>query len=119
MAGVEILAIEEVTRAGCTNGGLLALGIMAVCVMAVGILWYDSFYDYWGVLIGIVVGAALGGFIGLAFDAINGSAPAPDEIRYKVIVSDEVSLNEFLSRYEIIDVEGKIYTVKEVENGEN
>ena len=117
MAGVEILAIEEVIRTGCTNGGLVALMSMALCSIVVGILWYSSFYDYWGVLIGIVMGAVLGGATGVVIDNING--PAPDEIRYKVTVSDEVSLNEFLSRYEIIDVEGKIYTVKEVENGEN
>ena len=117
MAGVEILAIEEVTRTGCTNGGLVALMFMALCSIVVGILWHSSFYDYWGVLIGIVMGAVLGGATGVIIDSING--PAPDEIHYKVTVSDEVPLNEFLSRYEIIDVEGKIYTVKEVENGEN
>ena len=67
-------------------------------------------------LVGIVVGAILGGAAGVALDAVN--EPAPDEVHYKVIVSDEVPMNEFLSRYEIIDVEGKIYTVKEVENGD-
>lgn len=31
---------------------------------------------------------------------------------YKVTISDEVKLNEFLNQYEIITKEGKIYTVK-------
>ena len=36
-------------------------------------------------------------------------------IEYKVIIDDSVSMNEFLDKYEILDQEGKIYTVKERE----
>ena len=32
---------------------------------------------------------------------------------YKVTIDDSVSMNEFLDKYEILDQEGKIYTVKE------
>jgi hypothetical protein len=32
---------------------------------------------------------------------------------YKVIISDEVSMNEFMGKYEILNQDGKIYTVKE------
>lgn len=35
------------------------------------------------------------------------------ETRYQVTVNDSVSMNEFQSKYEIIEVEGKIYTVRE------
>lgn len=35
------------------------------------------------------------------------------ETHYQVMVDDSVSMNEFQSKYEIIEVEGKIYTVKE------
>ena len=35
------------------------------------------------------------------------------ETRYQVTVDDSVSMNEFQSKYEIIEVEGKIYIVKE------
>ena len=38
-----------------------------------------------------------------------------DHIEYKVTVDDSVSMNEFLDKYEILDQEGKIYTVKERE----
>jgi Na+/melibiose symporter-like transporter len=37
----------------------------------------------------------------------------PEHTRYKVTISDEVSMNDFLERYEIVDQEGKIYTVRE------
>lgn len=35
------------------------------------------------------------------------------ETRYQMTVSDSVSMNEFQDKYEIIEVEGKIYTVRE------
>ena len=35
------------------------------------------------------------------------------ETRYEVIVSDEVNFNEFNEKYEILDQDGKIYTVRE------
>lgn len=38
-----------------------------------------------------------------------------DHIEYQVTVSDDVNFNEFAAKYEILDQEGKIYTVKERE----
>ena len=38
-----------------------------------------------------------------------------DYIEYKVTIDDSVSMNEFIDKYEILDQEGKIYTVKERE----
>lgn len=35
------------------------------------------------------------------------------ETRYQVTVDDSVSMNEFQDKYEIIEMEGKIYTVRE------
>ena len=35
------------------------------------------------------------------------------ETRYQVTTDDSVSINEFQNKYEIIKVEGKIYTVRE------
>lgn len=35
------------------------------------------------------------------------------ETQYQVTVDDSVSMNEFQSKYEIIKVEGKIYTVRD------
>ena len=42
----------------------------------------------------------------------------PPETHYQVIVDDSVSMNEFNERYEIIDQEGQIITVKEREANE-
>ena len=38
-----------------------------------------------------------------------------DYIGHEVLINDSVSLTEFLDKYEILDQEGKIYTVKERE----
>ena len=38
-----------------------------------------------------------------------------DHIEYKVTISDDVSLTEFNEKYEIIEQDGKIYTVRERE----
>lgn len=35
------------------------------------------------------------------------------ETHYQVTVNNSVSMNEFQSKYEIIEVEGKIYTIRE------
>lgn len=35
------------------------------------------------------------------------------ETRYQVTVDDSVTMSEFQSKYEIIEVEGKIYTVRD------
>lgn len=38
----------------------------------------------------------------------------PEHTRYKVTISDDINLVEFLERYEILDTEGEIYTIREV-----
>lgn len=52
-------------------------------------------------------------FIGMI--VLNGklSSYKTGEYEYKVTISDEVSMNEFMKKYEIINQEGKIYTIKE------
>ena len=47
-----------------------------------------------------------------------GSTPNKNDINYieyKVAIDNSVPMNEFLDKYEILDQEGKIYTVKERE----
>lgn len=63
---------------------------------------------FFGTCIGIILGLLLG-----ALASNTCSTPEVYETHYKVLISDEVSMNEFLEHYEIVDQEGKIYTVKE------
>lgn len=61
----------------------------------------------------IVLGACL--WIGLLYCALTENKNDISHIEYKVTIDDSVSMNEFLDKYEILDQEGKIYTVKERE----
>jgi hypothetical protein len=59
-------------------------------------------------ILGIVFGFMFGGMFGAAF-----GIPVAYENQYKVTITDEVKMNDFIEKYEILDQEGKIYTVKE------
>jgi hypothetical protein len=114
MTGVEILAMEEVAVAfgwniwGMLFGFLLAAGICALVGLGVGVA--EGAGNGW---VTFISSALIGGLImGLAFGSIGGE-PTIYETQYKVTVSDEVPMNEFLKRYEIIDQKGKIYIVRE------
>lgn len=52
-------------------------------------------------------------FIGMIVLSGKLSSYKTGKYEYKVTISDEVSLNEFYDKYEIVDQEGKIYTIKE------
>lgn len=119
MAGVEILAAEEVAVAVGFNWlafGVM-MGLLVVAGFVFGLVIAEKYaYDWQLVpalmLVGIIGGLLIGVPIGFA-----SGEPTAYETQYKVIVSDEVPMNEFLERYEIIDQEGKIYTVRERNGG--
>lgn len=108
MDGVIILNSYE----SLTNfGSILLMSILCVWFLAAAIvslfalLKYgcDSWKEFTILIIGIALSVACGCLI-------------PEdkyETHYQVTVDDSVSMNEFQDKYEIIEVEGKIYTVKE------
>ena len=114
MTGVEILSTAEVAVAfgwntwGMLFGFLVAALIFGFVGLLIGVT--ESKENGW---VTFLAGTILGGLIvGLAFGSIGGE-PTAYETQYKVTVSDKVSMNEFLARYEIIDQEGSIYTIRE------
>ena len=115
MMGVEILATKEVATTFTFNWGAfwLAVGIIfGMCVIA-GIVLSITYKDWSALLLfgitGIIFGSLIGVYCGKAMEM-----PTEYETHYKVIISDEVSMNKFIEKYEIIDQEGKIYTVREI-----
>jgi hypothetical protein len=116
MAGVEILTTTEIATGVdfCEDifwGSIILSVIIGVIFCSVeyfkgecdvGIYWILIPATLIGVIIGFVAGMAAG-------------EPTEYETQYKVTISDEVSMNEFLEHYEIIDQEGKIFTVRERE----
>ena len=113
MAGVEILASNEVaTVFGFSLSTWVFLAVFGTCVgILIGIFGLYEYCKFWSALIGAGIGFVIAGLIGLV--PASDAEPIEYETQYKVVISDEVSMNEFLERYEIIEQEGKIYTVRE------
>ena len=117
MSGVEILATEEVAIAWENwnwKGFLLTVGLMLFVSIIAGMLTGAS--DDWGLgvtvfLIVFIAGSAIFG----TFVGCTTGKPTEYETQYKVVIDDSVSMNDFIEKYEIIDQEGKIYTVREKE----
>ena len=116
MSGVEILATEQVVSEtafswtgfwiSVVTFGILFI-IFAILEIYSGQIGMAVFTIMMGTVVTLVFGSLMGGIE---------SKPIAYKTRYKVIVSDEVKMNEFYERYEIIDQEGKIYTVEERED---
>lgn len=120
MTGVEILTTQEVVTeyAWSLSAYFITIGIVALFGGLMGFAFSNPIEKFQGLVAGICAGVALGVPIGVLPASL--SLPTEYETRYKVTISDEVSMNDFLERYEILDQEGKIYTVRErdgVEDG--
>jgi len=119
MNGVEILnvtehAIMEHTWSWPMCFGLF-IGVFGITLL-IGVLTGLSEGDIEtgivaGAIVGLIAALILSPFLTAAF----GQKEVGTETHYKVTIDDSVSMNEFLDKYEIIDQEGKIYTVKEKE----
>lgn len=115
MSGVEILSTTEFVAESTFNVSLAGLSWL-VMIIVCGIFGYflEDKDKVGAVMLGCVVGAILGIFVFGGIAACTTEVVAY-ETHYKVVVSDEVSMNEFLDKYKILDQEGNIYTVKERE----
>ena len=111
MTVVEILSSETIYNTilpeWCLVLGFLGAFISLYCT----IIFFTECYDIapW---VSLVVSIAFGVMIILSAVPNKNSI---NHVEYKVTIDDSVSMNEFLDKYEILDQEGKIYTVKEKE----
>lgn len=114
MNGVEILVIEEVVTKYNFNWKwfLIVAGIVLAIFVAVGILISISSSDWNQLLVGVIAGLIFGGIFGSVFGAVE-RIPSEYETQYKITISDEVSMNDFIDRYEIVEQNGRLYTVRE------
>lgn len=114
MTGVEILAMEEVAVEFAFNwtAFFITFGVFSIVLFLIGLAVYSATRDVKDMFVGIFLGVTFGGIFGALFGSIT-EIPIEHETQYKVIISDEVSMNEFVDRYEIIEQDGKIYTVAE------
>ena len=117
MEGVRILASEEVAVAWETwnwQAFWIAVGLVFVIGLIAGIIFGLQEADF---VAGLILFLAMffagsiifGLFIGFGFKC----EPTAYETHYKVIIDDDVSMNEFYEHYEVINQEGEIFTVRE------
>lgn len=114
MQGVEILTSAQVATEMAWNP--TAFWISAIIVFSVlfiaGIVISCDNMDFILLVCCIITGVIMGGLFGCLFGKIY-ETPTAYETQYKVTISDEVSMTEFYEHYEIIEVDGKIFTVRE------
>lgn len=119
MTGVEILATEQVATAFGFGWGVFWITGLLVGVVLAFAFWGFAECNHLGTggtIVTVIIGFLIGmGVFGTLIGANTNGAPTAYETHYKVTISDEVPMNEFLERYEIIDQEGKIFIVREVE----
>lgn len=108
MEGIEVLSIGSIGINQVFNWN----------VAIAGGLFFGVFLGIWmglltkniigGLAAFLVLGALFGMLSGDSVEKYADTAPT-----YKVIISDTVSLNEFYDRYEVLEQDGKIFTIME------
>ena len=111
MTGVEILSSETIYNTILPGWcGALAFMLMVASCICAGV--FSSFSK-----IGLTIASCVLVVVSIAIMTLTLSSnhDSINYIKYKVTIDDSVLMNEFLDKYEILDQEGKIYTVKERE----
>ena len=114
MQGVEILTSAQVATEWAFNWTAfwIAFGIIAFVVFICGLAYLSDdiclFIVIANFIISLIVGTFLGVFIGVICER-----PDAHETQYKVTITDEVLMTEFCEHYELIEQDGKIFTVRE------
>lgn len=111
MTGVEILSSETIYNTILPEY-FIAIGLL-LCVIFVIVMaacFSNDYITLGFICIALALCSGIVGSLGGTLSKTNVS-----HIEYKVTIDDSVSMNEFLDQYEILDQEGKIYTVKERE----
>lgn len=106
MEGLEILSIKDGSipiLLGIPLGALCSI-VIAFSIYTVVCAITEGNFGF--AIAGLVL---LGIGIFLTCIVIEETKPSPI---YKVLVSDSVSMNEFYSKYKILNVDGKIYTIE-------
>lgn len=100
--GIEVLSKSEIKEPTETA---MVIGIV------IGFIFFSMVYC---LIDDNQIGQIVGGIIFLLIFiiAMVSSIRPTGEYKYKVTIDNTVSLTEFYEKYEIIDQEGKIYTIK-------
>lgn len=108
MNGVEILTSKQVVASTSFNWIVFIIFVIVVTIFMSIVSWIDVKDIFVGAIVGLLTGVVIGGFLGIMF-----GKPTEYETQYKITISDEVKMNDFYEKYEIINQDGKIFTVRE------
>lgn len=117
MNGVEILAQNTIYETEYNYWYLLiftGIGLLIGLIIAI-VCWFRYGFDadyFMPIALTTMLGVTIGLNVTVSFEYETDTV---DYIEYKVTVSENVNFTEFIDKYEIIDQECKIYTVRERE----
>ena len=114
MEGIEILN-TFVEEGGSFSEGILAIVVGIISILGIIIAIYFSMsYCYEDVAVATFIFSIT--FLFLSVMGVYQSFFKEDTAYYQVIIDDSVSMVEFNEKYDIVNIEGKIYTIKEKGN---
>lgn len=108
MNGVTILASETIMKVNPLGSTLVMVGVSIMLFSLILLLFFKKSN------IPIIV-AAIGvclSFGGLGWACAN---KVEDYIQYSILIPDDANFKEIYEKYEILEVKGEIYEVKEIE----
>ena len=108
MTGVSILTSKEIYNTIFPEW-CISIGFMLMVVFSIMALYFGGEHKAKAIICLVLV------FCSCFMIAMGGTSNKNSikYIEYKVTIDDSVSMTEFMDKYEILDQEGKIYTVKE------
>ena len=111
MEGIQILSQEVIYSAGMKPlaPALIAFAIVSTIFVIVAIKEYDASIGAIGALFGLLCGLVTGTMV----EEIT--KEPTDRYEYKVLIDDSVPMNEFYEKYDLISVEGQIFTIRDKE----
>lgn len=113
MNGIEILASNQVvTGYDLSSAAINSMVATFIVCIGIGIYFFIKERDFVDILGMAVAGLFLSIIFGGSVQSIT-KEPSGYETQYKITISDEVKMNDFYEKYEIVDQDGKIFTVRE------
>ena len=110
--GIEILSVVDYTTGNIIFISLLSLMvILAITVIVLTIIYMIKYFEFNGIVAVVLIIVCIVGGLGIV--GIIHTARHFNEKAYKVTISNEVSFKELTNKYEIIDQDGEIYTIRE------
>lgn len=113
MVGVEILNQYEVVATTYFEWSTF-WGILIILTVVAGLIGWLIGACQCETVAGILTGVIMGAILGTMSGAVAAcDAPETYTTEYQVVISDDVSMVEFYEKYDVINQEGKIFSVRE------